>query len=84
MTLLSCTNFKVNTVGIWGIIYDNLGKMGQNNALNHGLGYFDVISKSSNPQFASNKVIKTKVLVVKNLWYEEGILEKLQREIQSL
>ena len=59
MTLLSCTNFKVNTVGIWGIIYDNLGKMGQNNALDHGLGYFDVISKSSDPQFASNKVIKT-------------------------
>ena len=40
-------------------MYSNLGKMGPNNALDHGLGYFEVISKSSNPQFASNKVIKT-------------------------
>ena len=59
MTVLSGTSFKVHTVGIWGIVYGNLGKMGPNNALEHGLGYFEVISKSSNPQFASNKIINT-------------------------
>ena len=59
MTALCCTSFKVHTVGIWGIMYGNLGKMGPNNALDCGLGYFEVISKSKNPQFASNKVKKT-------------------------
>ena len=59
MTVLSCTSFKVHTVGTWGIMYINLGKMGPSNALDHGLGYFEVISKSSDPQFESNKVIKT-------------------------
>ena len=58
MTLSNCTSFKVHTVGIWGIICGNLGKMGPNNAVDYGLGYFEVISKSSNPQFASNKVKK--------------------------
>ena len=59
MTVLCCTSFKVHTVGIWGTMYGNLGKMGPNNAPDHGLGYFEVISKSKNPQFASNKVKKT-------------------------
>ena len=59
MTVLSCTSFKAHTVGIWDIMYCNLGKMGPNSALDYGLGYFEVISKSSNPKFASNKIIKT-------------------------
>ena len=59
MTVSSCTSFKVHTLAIWGIMYENLGKMEPNNALDHGLEYFEVISKPSNPQFASNKVIKT-------------------------
>ena len=59
MTVLSFASFKVHTVGIWGIMYGSSGKMGSNNALDHGLGYFEMISKSSNPQFSSNKVIKT-------------------------
>ena len=58
MKVLSCTSFKVHSVGIWGIRYDNLWERGPNNALDHGLGYFKVISKSSNSQCASNKVIK--------------------------
>ena len=59
--------------------------MGPYNALDYELGHFEVISKSSNPQSASNRAIKpSEVLVVKDLWYEEGILEKLQRVIQSL
>ena len=45
MTVLSCTSFKVHTVGMWGIMYGNLGKMGPNNALDYGLEYFKVISK---------------------------------------
>ena len=59
MTVLSCTSFKVHTVGIWGIMYGNMGEIEPNNALDHGMGYFKVISKTSNPQFVSNKVIKT-------------------------
>ena len=59
MTLSNFTSFKVHTVGIWGIICEDFGEMGPNNALDYGLGYFKVISKSSYPQFASNKVIKT-------------------------
>ena len=55
----SFTSFKVHTVGIWGIMHDNFGRMEPNNALDYGLGYFEVISNSLNPQFVSNKVIKT-------------------------
>ena len=59
MTVLSCTSFSVHTVSILGIMYSNLGKIGPNNALDHWLGYFKVICNPSNPQFASNKVMKT-------------------------
>ena len=59
MTVLSCTSFRVHTVGIWRITYRNLRKMGPSDTLDHGLGCLESTSKSSNPEFASNKVIKT-------------------------